>query len=386
MLSSYDADSWWGQARYALVYTRTPSVYSRSPFRVGEPEPAKTGIRHIGCPHRLRTGITHLASIQKHTRGWRAQVARRGIRSSAVFKTKAEAELWAAREESAILSAERGMHPRKTLGDALDRYVRDVSVTKPGARFEELRLAAFKRDFPALTGKLLGDVKTPEIAGWRDARLKTVKPASVQREINLLRNVFAVARDEWHWCSHSPFKGLRMPGESQPRDRRISPSEVRRIVRWLGYSPIHPIRRKQQEVALAFLIALRTAMREGEIAGLTAEAVDLDRRVVRLGTHKTVRDVGVRHVPLTYHGARLLRRLGNGLTVSADSISTLFARAVRSLMIEDLHFHDSRREALTRLARKVDVMTLARISGHKDISLLYRVYYGETAEDIARRL
>lgn len=55
-------------------------------------------------------------------------------------------------------------------------------------------------------------------------------------------------------------------------------------------------------------------------------------------------------------------------------------------MIEDLHFHDSRAEALTRLARKVDVMTLARISGHKDLRVLLETYYRESAADIAKRL
>jgi hypothetical protein len=42
--------------------------------------------------------------------------------------------------------------------------------------------------------------------------------------------------------------------------------------------------------------------------------------------------------------------------------------------------------ALTSLARKVDVMTLARISGHKDLRILMNTYYRETAEQIAARL
>ena len=55
-------------------------------------------------------------------------------------------------------------------------------------------------------------------------------------------------------------------------------------------------------------------------------------------------------------------------------------------MIEDLHFHDSRAEALTRMARKVDVMTLAKISGHKDLRMLQNVYYRESPEEIAQRI
>lgn len=41
---------------------------------------------------------------------------------------------------------------------------------------------------------------------------------------------------------------------------------------------------------------------------------------------------------------------------------------------------------LTRLSRKVDVMTLAKISGHTDLRILQEVYYREAAEDIAARL
>lgn len=73
-------------------------------------------------------------------------------------------------------------------------------------------------------------------------------------------------------------------------------------------------------------------------------------------------------------------------TVSAESMDALFRKAKKALMIEDLHFHDSRGEALTRLAKKVDVMTLSRISGIKDLQLLMEHYYRETTEQIAARL
>jgi integrase len=45
-----------------------------------------------------------------------------------------------------------------------------------------------------------------------------------------------------------------------------------------------------------------------------------------------------------------------------------------------------RAEALTRLARKVDVLTLAKISGHKDLRILQNAYYREAAAEIAARL
>ena len=50
------------------------------------------------------------------------------------------------------------------------------------------------------------------------------------------------------------------------------------------------------------------------------------------------------------------------------------------------HEDDERKAIETLLSRRVDVLTLARISGHLDVSLLLRVYYRETAQEIAARL
>lgn len=53
--------------------------------------------------------------------------------------------------------------------------------------------------------------------------------------------------------------------------------------------------------------------------------------------------------------------------------------------ISGLTFHDSRHEVLTRLARKIDVLDLARMAGHRDPRSLM-IYYNATAEEIAGRL
>lgn len=41
---------------------------------------------------------------------------------------------------------------------------------------------------------------------------------------------------------------------------------------------------------------------------------------------------------------------------------------------------------MTRLSKKLDVMQLARVSGHRDLRILHSTYYRETAEDMARLL
>ena len=48
-------------------------------------------------------------------------------------------------------------------------------------------------------------------------------------------------------------------------------------------------------------------------------------------------------------------------------------------------FHDTRHEACTRLARKLDVLDLAKMIGHRDPRSLM-IYYNPTASEIAKRL
>ncbi|MGF6725312.1 hypothetical protein P3T43_004689 [Paraburkholderia sp. GAS41] len=73
-------------------------------------------------------------------------------------------------------------------------------------------------------------------------------------------------------------------------------------------------------------------------------------------------------------------------TTTSHSLTFLFRKARASLKIEDSHFDDSRAEALTRFSRKVGVMTLVRIGGQKDLSILPEDYYREASEQIAARV
>lgn len=330
-----------------------------------------------------------MSYLTKTKTGWRAQIERDGVRKSKTFPHKVTAQAWAAQQEYDILTGKAGRFPAKTVSDAIDRYEREVSSQKRGKRAEGLRFRALEREFPALCGMILAEVKTPDLVAWRDARLKIVSKGSVQRDINLLRNVWTVAAKEWHWCGDSPWTALRMPGDNPARTQRIRWQDVKRIVRWLGYRTGVKPKTGYQEVAWAFMIALRTAMRAGEVMGLTREAINLQTRVVRLDTHKTLETVGVRHVPLTKHGARLLAVLCAGSeplwTIKPASLDTLFRKARDSCLLDHLHFHDSRAEALTLLSRRMDVLTLSKISGHRDLKQLLE-YYRESPEQIAARL
>lgn len=312
-----------------------------------------------------------MAHISKHGDRWRAQVAKQGIRKSAVWDTKREALQWSLKVEAEI-EAGTDRAKEKTFADAILKYQTDVSAQKKGARWEAGRLSALLDHFGTVR---LGDLDAPDMAAWRDKRLKTVSASTVVRETNLLKHVLSTARNEWRWLDHDPFRGVKLPAEDDPRHQRWRWQQIKRVLRAGQNSGP-----KTREVTEAFHIALRTGMRLQEVLA-APQGFDASRRVVVLESTKTT---GRALVPVGRIAAKLLTR--KPFTVRPNEASTLFARLTRQLLIEDLTFHDSRGSALTWLSKRVDVMTLARISRHKDLSLLMRVYYRESADEIAAKL
>lgn len=318
-----------------------------------------------------------MASIRKYKDKWRAEVQRHGQRASHVAATKREAQAWALKKE-AELDALKGSGGR-TLADAAAHYLATVSPHKrgaagggDGAAWEARRFAAMVAHFGE--GAMLASIDSEAIGQWRDVRLRTVSGSTVLREANLLRHLFSVATDEWRWLASNPCRGVRWPRANQARHALWRWQEVRRVLRAGQRSG-----GKIGEVAAAFHIALRSGMRLAEVLQ-APQAFDSTRRVVTIPTKTAARD----QVPVGRIAARLLAR--PAFTVGPNEASTLFAKLTRSLRIDGLTFHDARATALTLLARKVDVLTLARISRHRDINLLHQVYYRESAADIAARL
>jgi integrase len=319
---------------------------------------------------------------------WRAQIELRGIRESRTFATKGAARAWAVQREAEILDGTASRWPAKTYADALARYEREVTPGKGAKVFEASAMRLMRREHAAMLAKPLHTLQPSDIAAWRDARLQAVSASTVHRYAHLLRAVWSAAA-EWGWCPReSPWRAVRLPPPAPPRTRLLRWQEIRRILRRLGYVSAAPPITVGQQVAWAWLVALRTALRAGEVLALTGESVDLVHRVVTLRTHKTAARVGVREVPITRQAARVLavlHRPGALFSVSSRSRDALFRKARAQVLADGLTFHDSRATALTLLARRMDILALARVSGHADLRQL-QSYYRATGREIAARL
>ena len=182
--------------------------------------------------------------------------------------------------------------------------------------------------------------------------------------------------------------GLQQPQASKPRTQRFTQEDIDEIINVSGY--IESLKTAKARTGAALLFAIETAMRAGEICNLTWDNVNLEKRTAYLPMTK---HGSSRTVPLSKNAVRILERLRDELEqgntcfqVKSNILDATFRKLKKAVNKDELHFHDTRREALTRLAKKVDVMTLAKISGHKDIRILQNVYYAPNMEEVAELL
>lgn len=307
-----------------------------------------------------------MAYIGKFRDGWRAQVQRDGERVSKTFKLKKDAQAWAIEQES-----KKTLRRGYTLAQACTKYLESVSTTKKDAVvWERRRLDAFCAHFGDVE---IANITSESIGDWRDARLKTVSGSTVLREVNLYRNLFKIAHKEWKWIPESPFDNVRLPKENPTREAVWTWKLIRRVLRANRIG-------KTAEMQKAFRIALHTGLRLQEVLTCT---YDDRRKVLILPISKT--EPKPVAVPVAARARRVVASLPS-FTVGANEGSALFSRLSAELLIDGLTFHDARATALTLLSRKMDVLTLARISRHKDLNILMKRYYRESAESISARL
>lgn len=261
--------------------------------------------------------------------------------------------------------------------EALKKYLTQVSILKKGYAQEKYRVEQIARSF--LGNLIVRQVTSVDIATYRDQRLTEINPrtkrklatSTVRLELSLLSNFFDIARIEWGLCEGNPVANVRKPKNPPGRDRRLTPREERLILRYC-HGHVNP------DLYSIVVIALETAMRQGEILKLQWEHLNLKTRIAHLPETKngTKRDV-----PLSTRARDALIRLGVkskgkvfGDLYTADGLKSSWRFALKKLGIEDLHFHDLRHEAISRLFElgTLDMMEVAAISGHKSLSMLKR--------------
>lgn len=324
-----------------------------------------------------------MASITKRGDSYRVLIRKKGYPPiSETFKRRIDADRWARETETQMDRRVYVVDDGKTVREIFEDYRDKVSPTKPGATWEKVRINRLLRTakWAHLT---VSQISYKDLQAWRDERITEVKPASVLREFTLISSVFTHARNEWHVAmTENPCSRVRKPAKSKARNRRVSEAELKVFTEYSKGKFTNKL-----YACVAFLFAVETGMRMGEMARLRWVDIRGDERWAYVLPSKNGDD---RTVPLSDRAIELLALLRlNGsdrvFPANTGSMGTEFRELCRKKGIVDLHFHDSRHEACSRLSKIYTVMELAKIIGHRDLKSLM-IYYNPTAAELAQKL
>jgi len=328
-----------------------------------------------------------MATFRKRGSRWQAQIRRLGQKPlSKTFTNKRDAEAWARQTEAALERGEPWQDQISPvtllLKDALRRYCAEITPAKRGAAAETYRIGKMMR--APLANMQLANIGVRDIAIYRDQRLRHVSNDSVRKEMQILRQVFELARTEWGYgIGVNPLAQVRLPQPGAARVRRISQAEAVAIASAM---------RSTRNVVVIHVIrfAVMTGMRRSEILNVLWKNVDWTNSTLLIPKTKNGHS---RIVPLSPHAFELLRNLhsrkldpNRAFPIGANAFRLAWQRLRDRAGVQDLRFHDLRHEAISRFFEQgLSLPEVALISGHRDPRQLMR-YTHLDALKIARKL
>lgn len=334
-----------------------------------------------------------MSSITKLPSGnWRAQVRRKGAYASDSFKRRRDAEEWALATERCI---DQGIAPEprlkgsvRTFGSLIDLHLRDLrEVGKPVRRSKAAVMKALKL---TLGGVQISKLDRARLVEYGKKRAKQdAGPATLAIDFSFIRTILshaaavhgidAAAEDVR--LARIALTRLGLIGRSVERDRRPDPDELDDLIEHFEDNP-------RQIIPMGRIIrfAVATALREEEICRIEWSDVNMKKKTVLVRDRKDPRNKKGNHqkVPLLnltgYDAWQVLleQRIitggkGRVFPYNSRSAGTAFRRACRYLEIDDLHFHDLRHEATSRLFEAgLSIERVALVTGHKDWKMLKR--------------
>ena len=147
-----------------------------------------------------------------------------------------------------------------------------------------------------------------------------------------MKELFLIESNVWHTVT--------MPSKEKSRNQRITPEQQEILLEALDWSGLTTPEKSKHYVAWAFLFALETAMRQGEILAMCR--ADLKDGFVHLPITKNGES---RNVPLSKEAKRLLSLLpldrDQLVPIDKDIFCATWVRAKKRANLSQINFHDS---------------------------------------------
>lgn len=201
------------------------------------------------------------------------------------------------------------------------------------------------------------------ITGWRNERSKQVKKATVNRELDTIRNMLNKAV-EWGYIDKSPYTGVEKYKVNNTNLRILSNEE---------FKTLYDCASKEFKPLLQ--IAVNTGMRPNEILSLKWEDVSLKEGYFHIRDSKNYEK---RYIPIHKDLSPMLNDLkeiskNEYVFGGRKSYRKQWDKAFKLSGIKSCRFYDLRHTFASNLVMSgVDIVTVKELMGHKDISMTMR--------------
>jgi integrase len=220
--------------------------------------------------------------------------------------------------------------------------------------------------------KTISQVSIKSIEEYKVLRSRYVKPASVNRELALLRAMFNKAI-EWGYVRENPVSKVKKYREPE-RIRYLSQAELKRL-----FDVLLKPNKKAPHIKPIVILALYTGMRRGEILNLRWTQIDFDNRMILLETSKSGKRRTIELCDTAYNALAFLPKKGryvfqNKLTGKPiTDIKNAFHAIIKKTKIEDFRFHDLRHTFASYLTmRGENTFTIQQLLGHSTLEMAKR--------------
>ncbi len=257
----------------------------------------------------------------------------------------------------------------------------------------------------------LREITTESVFNYKRWRLKTdsqltgepVKISTVNRELSAMRTIMRFAFGKG-WILKDVFLNSKVIDASaeMERTRLLTFDEEKRLLascegeRETTYKRTRSNGKEEAITATIsvnnphlkamIILAIDSGLRRGEIFKLSWKDIDFDNGIIRvLGTNtKTERE---RLAPLSERARIELEKLKEISTgenpFPLKDIKRSFATAKKLAKIDDLHFHDLRRTAITRWIQQGTPLALAgKLGGHTQLQTTMKHYTANDADAV----
>lgn len=313
------------------------------------------------------------------------------ITRSKTFSKKELAKLWGRNQLDQIeLEMATGSRLRHAIiAELIDLYIADNDLWSKCARSKRCVINML-RDCDI--AKIYVHELTPSdlIEHCKNRKDAGVKPATINQDMSYLKHLTDRAESIFNIKSNDVFKdSLRLLREmglishSARRTRRPTNDELKRLE--AGLEQRAKNRTSKQDTGIPFIdilhFSILTCMRIGEVTKIKWEDLDEKMRAVLVRDRKDPRKKAGNNmlVPLLGDSWDIVMRQPHAgdriFPYNCRSITAAFQRVRKKLGIEDLRYHDLRREGASRLFEMgYSIEEVAQVTGHRNLNTLWNVY------------